>query len=62
MAEAIQYPKFHTFFHRQENDCINNLKCKHCGKEISEYKNCICPQCGAYLGEEMYQAFAKRNG
>lgn len=55
MAEAIQYPKYHTFFHRQENDCINNLKCKHCGKEISEYKNCVCPQCGAYLGEEMYQ-------
>ncbi len=54
MSEAIQYPKFQTFFHRQEYDSINNLKCKQCGKEITEHKNCVCPQCGAYIGEEMY--------
>lgn len=55
MAEAILYPKYQTFFHRQEGESINIVKCKQCGKEIAEFKNCICPQCGAYIGDEMYQ-------
>lgn len=56
MVETIQYPKYQTFFHRQEGENINIVKCKQCGKEISENKGCICPQCGAYIGKEMYQA------
>lgn len=55
MVETIQYPKYQTFFHRQEGENTNIVKCKQCGKEISENKGCICPQCGAYIGKELYQ-------
>ena len=55
MVETIQYPKYQTFFHRQEGENTNIVKCKQCGKEISENKGCICPQCGAYIGDEIYQ-------
>ena len=55
MAGTIKYPKYQTFFHRQEGESINIVKCKQCGKEISEFKNCVCPQCGAFIGDEIYK-------
>lgn len=54
MAGTIKYPKYQTYFHRGENTPDSITQCHQCGKEITENSNCLCPQCGAYIGEEMY--------
>lgn len=54
MAEMIQYPEYHTYFHREDPKSRVTCKCPQCGKELTKYKNCVCPNCGAFIGEEMY--------
>lgn len=54
MAEMIQYPEYHTYFHREDPMPRVMCKCPQCGKIITKYKNCVCSNCGAYIGEEMY--------
>lgn len=53
MATNLKYPEFKTYFHREENEPVNSFKCDKCGKEITEYKNCTCPHCGADIKKNL---------
>lgn len=54
MAEMIQYPEYHTYFHREDSTTQETCKCPQCGKEITEYNNCVCPHCGAKTLNVLY--------